>query len=339
MRLAILGLGHVSRALLGMLRERKGDLYRRFGLSPRVVAVMDSRGAAVCDRGLPLETLLQCKAEGGSVADLPDHGLKGLAAEQLLADSSAEVLIEATPSRMDAPQEALAHLQTAFCHGMHAISVNKAPLAVALPALRELAAYNRVEFRFSGTVGAGTPVFQLAKASADGDEVLGVEAILNGTTNFILHQMHEQGTSYDDALAKAQQLGYAEADPTADVDGIDAATKLVIFANLVLGRTATFSDVQREGIRSVTLEQLRDAAARGMRIKLIASCEEALRVAPQEVPSDSPLNVPGSLNAVTLRLRYGGDVTLVGRGAGGPETATAIMRDLVNIWQTIGNPS
>ncbi len=337
MRLAILGMGHVTRALLQMLAERHADLYRRFGLAPRVVAVADTGGAAVHDTGLSIPELLAVKQRGGSVSALPGVGLPGLSGKRVLTECSAEVLIEATPSRMDAPQEALGHLQTAFCHGMHVISVNKAPLAAALPALRELAAYNRVEFCFSGTVGAGTPVFSLAQASAAGDEVLGVEAILNGTTNYILHQMHEHGSAYADALAEAQRLGYAEADPSADVDGIDAATKLVIFANLILGRAATFADVEREGIREIDPGRLRAAEAAGRRLKLIASCGETLRVAPQEVAVDSPLNVSGSLNAVSLRLRYGGEVTLIGRGAGGPETATAVIRDLVNIWQRIGN--
>src|SRR5439155_10434121 len=126
------------------------------------------------------------------------------------------------------PAPAIARLKAAFRSGKHVICVNKGPLAVALPALLELARHNRAELRFSGTVGGGTPLLALAQECARGDRVNAVRGVLNGTTNFILWRMHREGEDFGAALAEAMRLGYAERDPPADVDGVDAATKLVI---------------------------------------------------------------------------------------------------------------
>src|SRR5439155_8269246 len=148
----------------------------------------------------------------------------------------------------------------AFRGDKHVICVNKGPLAVAFPALLELARHNAREFRFSGTVGGSTPALALAQECARGDRVTAVRAVLNGTTNFILWRMERHDEDFDAALAEAMRLGYAERDPSADVDGIDTATKLVILANGVLGRACAIGDVAITGIRGVTREQI--AAAR-----------------------------------------------------------------------------
>lgn len=292
MRIILVGYGTVGRAVAELLAEQ-----RRPGFSPRIVAVANSRGMWLSDRPL----------------DRPPDGAT-------IEEIEADVLIEAAPTNLNDPQPAVERLRAAFATGKHVVCVNKAPLAVAMPALQELAEHNRVVFRFSGTVGGGTPVLDWAARCAEGDEILGVRAILNGTTNYILTRMAE-GAGFDAALAEAQAKGYAERDPSMDVDGIDTAIKLVIFANSVLRRRAVLSDVSIEGIRK---------AKAGM--KLIGEIGERLTVAPREIDPRSPLAVGGTLNAVTLTLRNTGEVTLVGRGAGGRETATSIVRDLVAIW-------
>jgi homoserine dehydrogenase len=245
-------------------------------------------------------------------------------------------MIEATPTSVRAAGESLGRLKAAFRSGKHVVCVNKGPLAVAFPALRELARHNRAQFRYSGTVGGGTPVLALASECARGNRVTGVRAVLNGTTNFILWRMAQQGESFEAALAEAMRLGYAERDPSADVDGIDTATKLVILANGVLGRSCAIGDVSITGIRGVTAAAVGQARERGEVIKLIAEVNSTLSVAPRAIAADSPLNVAANLNALCLELETGGEVALVGRGAGGPETATAIVRDLLDIWHSTG---
>jgi homoserine dehydrogenase len=266
----------------------------------------------------------------------------------VIRDLHADVLIEASPSALTKPGPSIENIKAAMSTRKHVVSVNKAPLALAMPALLELARYNSVELRYSGTVGAGTPVLDTARKLAQGDRITKVRAILNGTTNFILWKMATEGTSYDSALAEAQKLGFAETDPSTDVDGVDTATKVVILANTVLAMSrglgaakATMSDVKIAGIRGIERSRIEAATRAGQAVKLIGEVDlggerAGLSVSPQEVPAHGPLDVPRAVNAVQFTLESAGEVTLVGRGAGGPETATAIVRDLVDIWNTPG---
>jgi homoserine dehydrogenase len=218
--------------------------------------------------------------------------------------------------------------------GMHVISVNKGPLAIAFPSLMELAIYNQVQFRFSGTVGGGTPILDYAKNSLQGEQITSFAGILNGTTNYILTNM-AHGMSYAQALKDAKSLGYVEADESLDLDGFDAAAKLVILANWIMGMKVTLEDVKRTGIRKVTLDDVKRAAKKKMAIKLIASCNKELEVSPKELPIDDPLCVNGTLNAISFTSEHSGTQTIIGKGAGGTETASAILRDLLDIRKEI----
>ena len=336
MRIILAGFGVVGRSLATMLEERAGELYRRFGLQPRLVGVLDRGGAAVSESGLSAAELCAAKDAEGTVAATAGRGERNVDPERVVDDSDADVLVLATPSVLSDTGPAMGLLKAGFRSGKHAVSVNKAPLAVAMPALLELARYNRREFRFSGTVGAGTPVLAFARECAKGEPIARVQAILNGTTNFILWRMHEAGAAFGDALAEGQKLGFAETDPSTDVDGIDTATKVVIVANHVLGRPTRLADVAVQGIRGVTKGAVQQARSRGKVVKLVGEIGERLSVSPQEVDTGGGLDVSSSLNAVTLTMRSGAEVTLRGRGAGGPETATAIVRDLIDIWNVMG---
>lgn len=354
MRIALVGFGSVGRSLAEMLPARSEHLYRAMGLAPKLVAVIDSRGAAVSEHGLDLAALDSARKARGTVGALSPHGLMltGPAdAAAVIRDLHADVLVEASPSSLANPLPAMGHMKAAMSSRKHVVSANKAPLALAMPALLELARFNRIELRYSGTVGAGTPVLDTARRLAQGDRITRIRAILNGTTNFILWKMATENAAYDAALAEAQKLGFAETDPSTDVDGIDTATKVVILANAVRAITrfpgagaaglSTIADVRVTGIRGIQQSRLTDAASRGQVIKLIGDIDlsadhPVLSVAPQEVPARGPLDTPRSLNAVQYTLESAGEVTLVGRGAGGPETATAIIRDLVDIWNTPG---
>lgn len=337
MRVLLVGFGSVGRALAQLLEQRRDDLYRRTGMATRLVGVIDSNGAAISHAGLSADALLAAKSSTGTVANVPGYGLREFDRARLIRDTHADVLVESTPSVLANPGPAFEHLKAALASRKHAISVNKAPLALAMPALMELARFNHVQFRYSGTVGAATPVLATARTLAAGDRLLKVRGILNGTTNFILWRMAENHDDYHRALGEAVRLGYAETDPTTDVDGIDTATKVVIIANAVLNMGATVADVQISGIRDIPRTRVEEALAAGNSLKLIGEVDviaRRLSVSPQTVPRHSPMDVPANLNAVQFVLERGGDVTLGGRGAGGPETATAILRDLVDIWQS-----
>lgn len=339
MRVLLVGFGSVGRALAHMLEQRRDDLYKRMGMAPRLVGVIDSGGAAISEHGLSATDLLKAKTAEGTVAALSGHGIKDHDSVRLIRDTHADVVIESTPSVLTNPHPAFEHLKAAFASRKHAISVNKAPLAVAMPALMELARFNRVQFRYSGTVGAGTPVLATARTLAAGDRILKIRGIMNGTTNFILHRMAELGDTYNKALGEAVRLGYAETDPSTDVEGVDTATKVVILANAILRMGATVNDVSVQGIRDIERHAVEAALATGQSLKLIGEIDAVTRtlsVRPQPVPRHGPMDVPVNLNAVQFTLEAAGEVTLIGRGAGGPETATAILRDLVDIWHAAG---
>ena len=335
MRIILIGCGVVGQSFARVLMRRQAELMKNYGFHPKVVAIADKGGAAVNPRGLDLEKMLSLKVEKGTVAVSGEDGHPGMSALDVIESVEAEAMVEVTPTNVKDGEPGLSHIKTAFKTGKHVVTTNKGPLALALPALTELADYNKVYLRFSGTVGAGTPVLDLAKKCLLGDRILSIRGILNGTTNYILTEMDEKHITFQQALENAQKLGYAEADPSMDVDGMDAACKLVIMANWIMDKKVTLRDVNIQGIRKVTPQALEEAAGRGRTIKLIGSINDNLKVTPTEISRHDPLCVRGVLNAVTFVSQFAGEETIIGRGAGGMETASAILRDLLGIKQNL----
>ena len=333
MRLILCGFGVVGQSLAKLLESRAEDLYARFGLKPRIVGVFDTKGSAVESSGLDLNKLLDVKKKYGTVKKY-SNTKNNLSGVDLIKNYDADVLIETTASNYKDAQPGMSHITEAMKHGLHVISVNKGPLALAFPSLMEIASYNQVLLRFSGTVGGGTPILDYAKNSLRGERISSFEGILNGTTNYILTKM-TNGMSFKDALNDAKQKGYVEADESLDLDGLDAAAKLVILANWVMDLKVTLPDIKRTGIRNVSPEDIKNAAKKNSAVKLIASCNKDLIVAPKEVPLDDPLCVNGTLNAISFTSEHSGTQTIIGLGAGGIETASSILRDLLDIRQEI----
>jgi homoserine dehydrogenase len=256
---------------------------------------------------------------------------EGKPAGEVIRELECEVVIESTPTELTKGEPGISHIRAAMMEGRHVICTNKGPLALAMPALIELAHHNNVIFKFSGTVGGGTPVLDFAKKCLDGSRIRSISGILNGTSNFILGRMSAKGVSMKEALAEAQKLGYAEADPTYDIGGFDTACKLVITSNYVLGTSMSISDVNIKGITEVTNKDVDKATERAKVIKLIGRVGSAAQVSPEEIDSTHPLNVSGTFNAIAFDTYPAGEITLVGKGAGGKETASAVVRDLIEI--------
>ena len=333
MRIILCGFGVVGQSLVKLFESRSDDLYAKYGLKPRVVGVFDSKGSAVDPSGLNFNKLIETKKKFGTVKNYADtkNSMSGI---DMLKNVEADVLIETTASNYKDAEPGMTHITTAMKKGMHVISVNKGPLALAFPSLLELAIYNQVMFKFSGTVGGGTPILDYAKNSLSGERIASFAGILNGTTNYILTNMGT-GETYEGALKDAKDRGYVEADEALDLDGLDAAAKLVILANWIMGMKVTLPDINCTGIRKVTVEDIKKAAKNNCAIKLIASCNKELVVGPKEVPNDDPLCVNGTLNAIAFTSEHSGTQTIIGKGAGGMETASSILRDLLDIRQEI----
>lgn len=349
MRIILCGFGVVGQSLANLLESRSDDLYAKYGLKPRIVAVSDSKGIAYNPSGLDCMRLLKAKKMQKTVAEYDKNSQDSSAIRVEYNKSNnithlietiahdADVLVETTPSNYADAEPGMSHITTAMKHGLHVVSVNKGPLALAFPSLNELAAYNQVMFRFSGTVGGGTPILDYAKNSLCGEQITSFSGILNGTTNYILSCM-TSGMSPKAALQDARKKGYVEADESLDLDGLDAAAKLVILANWVMNMKVTMPDVKCTGIRGVTSADIKNAAKNDSMIKMTATCDRnSLNVSPVELSKDDPLCVNGTLNAISFTSEHSGTQTIIGCGAGGTETASAILRDLLYIRQKMSS--
>jgi homoserine dehydrogenase len=335
-RLALIGFGNVGQGLVSILHEHGIEYAQRFGANFQVVAVTDIQKGAVFDPdGLYLAELLAIAAEGASL-DKVQGKFHGWDALKTIQESNADVIVEMTYTNLQTGQPAITHVETALKAGKHVVTTNKGPAALKYSELLSLAKEHGVDFGVEGTVMSGTPTINLGLNLLSAAGIQKIQGILNGTTNYILTQMGA-GAAYPDALAEAQKLGYAEADPTGDVEGFDAAGKVVILANLMMNAQIGMKDVDREGITRLTLADISSAKAANERWKLIGRVEKTqdsiqASVKPTRLPLAHPLaSVDGATNAVTFTTKLMGDVTLIGPGAGRLQTGYSVIVDLLEI--------
>jgi len=332
LRIVLIGFGTVGQSLARILIKDGDWLVKNYGFEPQVTGIVDSQGSCRDDNGLNLDLALKVKRKHGTVQRYPGKGERRTATSQSISETEAEVVIETTPSNFDNGEPGLSNIKQSLSARRHVVTSNKGPLALAMPALLELANHTRMQLRFSATVGGGTPFLTFASKCLPGEKIFGIHGILNGTTNYILTRMDEASLSFQKALAEAQEKGYAEKNPANDLQGLDTAAKIVIIANWVLKRRISINELEITGIEDLPPEKIGKAKKSGAKIKLIGRLTESqAAVKPEEVPLRDPLCVPDTLNALSFSTEHIGDVTLIGRGAGGEETASAIIRDLVDI--------
>lgn len=335
--LAFIGFGVVGQGLTEILLEKKQMLKERFNLDVSIVAISDiMKGSVYHEKGLDMDKIMGLLKEGKKVDEYPE-GVKGLDSLATIKETNADVIVEVTFTDVKTGEPALTHIKTALDQGKHVVSTNKGPVVKEVNNLLNIAKKNKVHYGFEGVVLAGTPALNLAQYTLAGNKISGFKGIMNGTTNYILTRM-EEGMSYEDALKKAQQLGYAEADPTGDVEGLDALGKVVILSNVVLGKQIGWEDVKRKGITEIAIEDIEKAKQEGKRWKLIGKAEfkqdgsVAAEVAPEKLPLDDPLaGVMEATNALTYYTDELGPVTIVGPGAGKRETGFSLLIDLINM--------
>jgi homoserine dehydrogenase len=335
-RLAIIGFGNVGQGLGQILEERGADLRKHFGVDVRITAVSDIMLGSVYDPGglSPHELRTAVKRDGNlQRVAAPKRGWDSI---RTIRSTESDIVVELSPTDLKTGEPAIGHIRAAFESGKHAITTNKGPVALKYRDLAELAAEHGVMFGVEGTVMSGTPALRLGRELLHGAGVEKIQGIVNGTTNYILTQMQD-GKPYAEALAEAQEKGYAEADPAGDVEGHDAAGKLVIMANILMDAPIGIEDVEREGITRLKESDVKSAAQDGEVWKLIAGLERTekgiqARVRPERIPHAHPLaSVRGATNAVTFTTRLLGEVTLIGPGAGRLETGYSVLCDLLAI--------
>ncbi|MEW6592223.1 MAG: homoserine dehydrogenase [Candidatus Hadarchaeota archaeon] len=336
MRLVLIGFGNLGKGLSRTLAEKELFLRKKYGLSPKIVAVVDEFGAVVSEKGLSLQKLLAIVERGGNVTGFPG-AKRGKLAFSTIENVDADIVFELTPTNINTGEPGLGHIKAAMKAGRHVITSNKGPLVVAFQELASLAKKQGIEFRYSSSVGGAIPVIELARKLLAGNEVMEIQGVLNGTTNYILTRMGEEGAPFDMVLKEAQELGVAEKDPTLDIEGIDTSAKIVILANSLLGRGAKLKDVRRVGITRIGPSAMKLAKEAGQTIKLVGVARpNSLEVAPRLVARDHPLSVGGTLNSVTLKLDLAREISISGFGAGPKETSSSLLGDLIDIHRTLG---
>lgn len=327
LRIALLGAGSVGAQVASLLLEHGDELSERVGAGLELV------GVAVRD------------LDAARSAEIPQHLLTTDARSLILgADIVVELIGGLEPARE--------YLELALNSGADVVTANKALLATHGPELFEIAEQVGAQLYYEAAVGGAIPIIRPLRDSLAGDRVRRILGIVNGTTNYILDRMDLEHGDFDEVLADAQRLGYAEADPTADVEGFDAAQKAAILASLAFHTTVPLDAVYREGIRAITADQVASARKAGFVVKLLAVCERVVdeqtgvegvsaRVHPALVPLDHPLAaVHGANNAVFLEAEAAGSLMFYGAGAGGVQTASAVLGDVVSAARrhVIGGP-
>ena len=341
--IALIGFGGVNRALANIIATDSEKFYYDMGFNLRIVAVSDMfLGSVYSPEGIDLDLLTLLPAAQGACAKLP-NGKATADNDDIIKNSNADIVVEATVTDSMTGQPATSHCRWALSAGKHVSTTNKGPLAFAEKELMALALKNNVSFEYEGVVMSGTPVLRFADKLLKGSEINKFAGIVNGTANYVLGLV-EQGYTFADAITSAQQQGYAEADPSADIEGKDVVLKVIVLANRLWDANLTQENVQCQGITGLTETMVKQAAAEGCHWKLLgkASKQEdgsiVASVSPEKLSIVHPLaGISGAVNAITFTSGMLGDVTVSGPGAGRIETGYAILSDIIAIHQRKGS--
>ncbi len=338
-KLVFVGFGTVAQGCARHLVRLAPRLQREFGFTYKVVAVTDIvKGSTQnIDEGIDLSKALEAVDKGKRSGEQVPLGKIEFSSIDTIKTSGADILIEATWTNLKDGEPGLTHIVTALENGMDVVTSNKGPIALAFRKLRKLAESRGRSLRFESAVMSGTPIFNLHEFCLAGARIDGLRGILNGTTNYMLTEM-ASGKSYNDALKQAQELGYAETDPSGDVEAHDPAAKVTILANVLMNAELNYKDVPRDGITHITGDDIRRAAEESKRIKLIASASRhedgqvEAEVKPTLLPDSAFLaHVAGVTNALQISTDVQPDVTIVGPGAGGDSAGYGLVSDILAV--------
>jgi homoserine dehydrogenase len=334
-KLALLGFGNVGRALAQLLEKKKEALKERYDITFSVTGIATGTHSRVVNsRGVDLAASLELLHSGRSLDVLSDAPVSD--SFDFIRKCGADVLFENSPVNHQDGQPAVAHCRAALELGMHVVTANKGTIVFAYRDLMELAKSKGRKFYHEATVMDGAPIFSLFRSALPAAQIQSFKGVLNSTTNLILTRM-ENGETFDDAVRHAQQIGLAETDPSADVEGWDAAIKVAALVTVLMETPITIQQVEREGIQTITPGMIAEAKATGMRYKLVCRAERKgqvikARVAPELVPATSPLySIEGSTSMIEFHTDVLGSLSIVETDPGPATTAYGLLADFVNI--------
>ncbi len=322
MKICIIGYGTVGRGIVELIHRKKLDI--------TVVGICGRNCGVYNEKGIDLSMLI--KGTKGVGLDKYPHARNDIDANKMIDMRCADVYVELTPTNVIDGEPGYSFIKRILANQCHVVTSNKGPVVLYYKGLQKLALKNDVKFLYEATVGGAVPFLNMVRETLRGNKIINVCGILNGTTNYILTRMGAEGAGLEQILREAQELGIAEADPSYDVDGIDAAAKAVIIANEFFSANAGMKDVDVCGITRITPEFVSLADKNGFSVKLIAEVgRDVLRVSPRLIEKSHPLCVDGTLNALNIKVDMAREVTVVGYGAGKYETAGAVISDILSI--------
>lgn len=337
-RIVICGLGRVGKAFLNLLIQKEKDLKSRYGLNLKIVAAVDIGGAALFPQGLPLQDLMAHLEKGYPVEKLSGFGKSGFKGEEAAASDSYDLLVETTPTDINDGEPGLTHLLTALKNRRHVVTAVKGPLVLRYKELKTLADKAKVKLMISAATAAALPTLDVGLSCLAGAEVISAEGILNGTTNYILTRMHEEETSYEDALIEAQRMGISERDPSLDVEGYDTRNKILLIANEVFNAGLFLNDISVKGITKLTSAEIQKTKNDRKIIKLIGKIERKdskvfAWVAPVAIPLEHPLaSIRGTEKAISYLSDTMDRITVSGGKSNPLGAAAALLKDIIRIY-------
>ena len=295
----------------------------------RVVAITDRSGTAYDPNGLDLAKIVAAKEKTGAIVAERSPIARAWNGEQAIHHVESDIVVEVTPTNIEHGEPGVTHIAEAMRRGKHVVTANKGPFALRFGEIAALAERSGVALKYGGSVCGAVPIIELVRDALVGNRVSAIRGVMNGSCNFILSRMETSGAEFADVLEEARKMGVTETDPSQDIDGWDAASKVVILSNALMQRPITIRDVDVRGIRGVSAKAIKAARKRGKVVRSIASLSaDTASVAPIEVDAASPLAVSGTLNVAIVETDLAKDITIVGRGAGQMETASALLGDL-----------
>ena len=336
MRVAIIGYGGVGRAFVQLINGKK-DYLNKEGLQIQVNYIIGRNGGVYNSQGIDLQDFMKFGAKQRDITEYSKGGSEEVSFKKMLQNRDVDVVIELTPTNKETGEPGMTHIKRSLEYGINVVTANKGPILLAYKELKNIAVKNKAQLGIGCTTGGALPSINGGMMDLAGADIISIEGVLNGTTNFILNEMENNEITYLEALKKAQQLGIAETNPTLDVEGWDTATKLLILTNVLMNEEKLLEDISVEGITKITSAEVKNCLAEGNKYKLVGKTAKEngkiqMTVKLQKLDPTHPLYaVDGKNKAVRYVSDVLGDLTIIG-GASGVITASAsVLRDLINI--------
>lgn len=326
-KVGLIGKGNVGSSFLHLLNKKRNFLQKYFNIEVSLNAIFKSNGAILDEKGLNLSDMVNRNQKFRNFKQWHEN----LVALDYLTKNYFDVIVETTPTNPKNGEPGMSHIHKALINNIDVVTSNKGPFFLYYKKITDIARKKNCYLKYDATVASCLPVISIRNLML-GNEFKSIKAILNGTSNFILSKMANENVNFNLAFQMAKKLGYTEADPSLDIQGIDSAGKIVILANELLGWSKSIHDVQIKGISDISLHEVKKLALNGRVIKpLSIAKQDNLIVEPHLINKTSVLNIDGNLNGIIFKTKYAGPIVLIGKGAGGPEAASAILNNLIEI--------